>query len=861
MRLISRRRGRVCVAFSALALASLSPLSTAAPSGTAPPQDAGLPDVAVPLDSPDGGVPIDLVGISDLHGYIETTFHKNPETGEVDLNNVENPGVTSLACHLSRAYRANPNALFVSSGDNIGSSYYLSSYMDDEGTLDVLERFRMDVSALGVHELDHGLGDLEGRVLPYATFPILAANVSGSDALSAEGDGRGVFIKEVDGVRVGFIGVVTDELPKLVSSSTRAQLTVAPAVATANARAAELKDGDPANGEADVVVVLSHEDAASTATGFSKNVDAVVAGRSHVSYAQTVTGVEGNEIAVVQPDHYGLKLGMIRLNYDRDTKKVSVANVENRDLRQEYCHENDFGGVNIFSYKRYNKMMDLGAARAVAQLGTDYLRGSDGVTPGAHTGTESTAADLVAESYRYWLADMDPMEQPQASAHYVGVVRADDLKADFRYKSTGNYHGEVPADQVDGLFTVDEVRNVSPDDKTMGYLTMTGAELKGLIAQQWRPGADPAAVQLGLSANVDVIVNSAAQTEEGAAPSIREVRVDGQVLGDTDTVVVASTQELLTGGAGFILPHGSGVVNVGSLGRDITTNYLASFNQQILKPSYAKRQVGMSATPKPGQAGTVTVTMDSLAYTHPTEQVLGARRVRAVFGDKEFFSQNIDLTVDRSGPTTGQASFDLTIPADAPTGACRSAEATICRWVTLESVDGVGRVLNSFYVEVPADVAPTATPSATASAGPSAASSTPSSTPGAQPTPSSTSGAGPSAGATATTSAAPGAKAAPSASAAPSGGAVPDGKATASPRGGSADGATVPVSGAGGLPAATSGAGAAAREARGAGGGQSIGGSGAWPLARTGTSLSAGVVALTLIVGGYLILRRRRQID
>ena len=861
MRLISRRGGRVCVAFSALALASLSPLSTAAPFGTAPAQGAGLPDVAVPLDSPDGGVPIDLVGISDLHGYIETTFHKNPETGEVDLNNVENPGVTSLACHLSRAYRANPNALFVSSGDNIGSSYYLSSYMDDEGTLDVLERFRMDVSALGVHELDHGLGDLEGRVLPYATFPILAANVSGSDALSAEGDGRGVFIKEVDGVRVGFIGVVTDELPKLVSSSTRAQLTVAPAVATANARAAEFKDGDPANGEADVVVVLSHEDAASTATGFSKNVDAVVAGRSHVSYAQTVTGVEGNEIAVVQPDHYGLKLGMIRLNYDRDTKKVSVANVENRDLRQEYCHEDDFGGVNIFSYKRYNKMMDLGAARAVAQLGTDYLRGSDGVTPGAHTGTESTAADLVAESYRYWLADMDPMEQPPASTHYVGVVRADDLKADFRYKSTGNYHGEVPADQVDGLFTVDEVRNVSPDDKAMGYLTMTGAELKGLIAQQWRPGADPAAVQLGLSANVDVIVNSAAQTEDGAAPSIREVRVDGQVLGDTDTVVVASTQELLTGGAGFTLPHGSGVVNVGSLGRDITTNYLASFNQQILKPSYAKRQVGMSATPKPGQAGTVTVTMDSLAYTHPTEQVLGARRVRAVSGDKEFFSQNIDLTVDRSGPTTGQASFDLTVPDDAPTGACRSAEATTCRWVTLESVDGVGRVLNSFYVEVPADAKPTATPSATASAGPSAASSTPSSTPGAQPTPSSTSGAGPSAGATATTSAAPGAKAAPSASAAPSGGAVPGGKATASPGGGSADGATVPVGGAGGLPAAASGAGAAAREARGAGGGHPIGGSGGWPLARTGTSLSAGVVALTLSVGGYLILRRRRQID
>ena len=856
MRLISRRRGRVCAAFGALALAALSPLSIAAPSGTPPAQVVGGPKAAVPLDSPGGGVAIDLVGISDLHGYIESTFHKDPVTGEVDADKVENPGVTSLACQMSRAYRANPNTLFVSSGDNIGASYYRSSTMNhDEGTLDILNRLRMSVSALGVHELDHGLGDLEGRVLPYATFPMLAANVSGSDALSAEGNGRGVFIKEVDGVRVGFIGVVTDEMPGLVSSSTRAQLTVAPAVATANARAADLKDGDPANGEADVVVVLSHEDAASTATSFSKNVDAVVAGRSHVSYAQTVTGADGNEIAVVQPDHYGLKLGMIRLNYDRDTKKVSVVNVENRDLRQEFCYEDDFDGVDIFSYKRYNKMMDLGAAQPVAQLGTDYLRGSDGVTPGVHTGTESTASDLVAESYRYWLADIDPMEQPPASTHYVGVVRADDLKADFRYRSTGDYHGEVPADQVDGLFTVDEVHNVSPDDKDMGYRTMTGAELKALIAQQWRPGADPASVQLGLSANVDVIVNAASQNEGGGAPAIRELRVDGQVLGDTDTVVVASTTELLTGGAGFTLPGASGVVNVGSLGRDITANYLASFNQQVLKPSYAKRQVGVSVTPKGASTDTVSVTMDSLTYTHPTEQVLGARRMRAVSGDKEFFSQNIDLTVDRSGPTTGKASFDLTIPADAPTGACRSAEATTCRWVTLESVDGVGRVLNSFYVEVPADASPGVTPSAT---------------PGAQPEPSATTSptpapsAEPSVGADPTTPV-PGAGG--TASQGPGGedsgdgsGAAPSENPTAVPDGGSAASPTAPV-GVGGLPPSASGGGAGESEARGGTGGRSTSGSGSWSLARTGVSIGSGVIALTLIAGGYLILRHRRQAD
>ena len=242
----------------------------------------------------------------------------------------------------------------------------------------------------------------------------------------------------------------------------------------------------------------------------------------------------------------------------------------------------------------------------------------------------------------------------------------------------------------------------------------------------------------------------------------------------------------------------------------------------------------MNVVPKPGRAGTVTVTMDSLAYTNASEQTLGAQRVRARSGDKEFFSQDIDVSLDRIGPTTGRAVFDLTIPADAPTGACRSAAGATCRWVTVESVDAAGKVLNSFYVEVPADAAPS-TPSAPPSTG--AASSTPS--------------AGPSASVTVT----------PSASAAPSDGVgtVPDGKATASPGGESADGSAAPV-GVGGLPAATSMAGTAAPEARGAGGKPS-GGSGGWALARTGTSLGAGLIALTLIAGGYLILRRRRQVD
>ena len=806
-----------------------------------PPDGAdGLPGA----DDPGSKVSIKLVGLGNLRGHYLETSGFNPETEEYDLP--KDPGLIGIECAVRGIREDFPNTLVVSSGGNIGASPHASSFLQDQPIIYGLNAMKLDASALGVHALDGGVKDLEDRVLPASDFPILAANVSGSASLSAEGSGRGVFVKKVDGVRVGFVGVVTDELPVRTLAANREVLSVSPAVATANARAAELKDGDPANGEADIVVVLSHEDMASTATSFSRNVDAVVSGRGAGEYGQVVTGFEGNSIAVVQPEIYGRSFGDILLEYDRTTRKIVSSSAENMWIGHYACRGSS---PEVWSKTREYE----GAAREVAKqplahIGADFLRGSDGTVPGTNTATESTAADLVADSYHSWITSI----KPPGSSHYVGIVSARDVKKDLTYLESGR-HDDIPRPDQDGLVSYGEALDVQPDNKPLAYVTVNGAKLKELVAHQWRFYAEPPVLNLGLSANVDVIVDPDATVENGKVPTVREIRVDGQVLGDTDPVVLASTYELLHDNNDFPSPDEDAVVNVGTLQHTVFISYLQSFGDKPLSPSYAKRQVGMNVVPKPGRAGTVTVTMDSLAYTNASEQTLGAQRVRARSGDKEFFSQDIDVSLDRIGPTTGRAVFDLTIPADAPTGACRSAAGATCRWVTVESVDSAGKVLNSFYVEVPTDAKPAVTPSATPDAQPA-----PSSAPSAAP---SAPSAGPSASASETPSATPGAQAAPSASAAPSdgAGAVPDGKATASPGGGDDDGSAAPV-GVGGLPAATSGAGTAASEARGAGGKPS-GGSGGWPLARTGTSLGAGVIALTLIAGGYLILRRRRQED
>jgi len=157
---------------------------------------------------------INILGVADLHGHIERTT--DPATGEV-----VDPGAATVACEVAGARESDPGSLLVSSGDNVGGSPPVSALLDDQPTLDVLNAMGTDVSALGDHELDKGLDDLTGRILPAASFPYLSANVTGT-ALDSEGDGDGTVVKNAGGVKVGFVGIMTDDLPSLLAPAAAA---------------------------------------------------------------------------------------------------------------------------------------------------------------------------------------------------------------------------------------------------------------------------------------------------------------------------------------------------------------------------------------------------------------------------------------------------------------------------------------------------------------------------------------------------------------------------------------------------------------------------------------------------------------
>ncbi|WP_103061631.1 bifunctional metallophosphatase/5'-nucleotidase [Actinomyces qiguomingii] len=712
----------------ALALGTLAPALTTPATAAAEPAEATTT--------------LNILGITDLHGHIETTG--------------DEPGAVTLACEIAAARARNPSTLFVSNGDNVGGSAYISSVLDDQPTIDVLNAIGLDVTSAGNHEFDKGITDLADRLLPAFNAPVLSANVTGNAALTAEGSGDGIWITEVDGVRVGFIGVVTEELPSLVSKSALEGLTVSDATATANARARTLKDGDAANGEADVVVVLAHQDAAIYGNQFNGAVDAVVAGHTHVPFAEVVKSTEGTDIAVVQPDHYGLKLGEISLTVTTSadgTKNVTAATARNLDLAGSNCTTDAYGVAGIVAQAKADS--EIAGNEVLTTLGSDFLRGTnDGADYGANRSTESTASNLIATSFGSWLAqDIQP-----ATDYAIGLMNPGGVRADY-------FAGEL---------TAGEAYMVQPFGNEMAYATYTGAEVKQVFAEQFQPTTTRATLMLGTSDNVEVYldqeaadrledyftrISNASEAERAAlieslADDIAEARsrvvdavyIDGKLLEDAASVTVASNTFLLAGGDNFTTLGDKTMINTGILDRTVTSEYLVR-----VAPATASFRTHQVGTALAIDGDTVTARLTGLSYSATVEQGVGdaavavAATVAMADGSvRTLTTSDIDATVTPGLPETGQATLTFTLPDGVATQACTiDGVSTTCAVVsfTVTKADGTTDTLAvTAQVARPVSAGPTATPGTpTAGAAPTAGPTAAAPGPGGVPTASATS--------------------------------------------------------------------------------------------------------------------------
>lgn len=516
---------------------------------------------------------VNLLGINDFHGRIDSNTVKS--AGTVEGLKTQYPN----------------NSLLISAGDNIEASLFASSVQNDEPTLQVLNTLGLKASSVGNHEFDKGLSDLTDRVEKSADFDYLGANVY------AKGTTTPVLkeysIQNVDGVKVGVIGAVTQETPTLVSPGGVSTIDFGDPVEAVNRVAAQLSDGNESNGEADVIVAEYHDGAGAgepdgatleqevaSSPVFSKivketspQVSAIFTGHTHKEYAW-----EYNGRPIVQTGDYGSNIGQIVLEYDSATKTATTklyrnvprVTTDDADLVAQYP-----------AVAKVKAIADTALAYAQQQGETKVGSASTDITTAFVDGkrddraSESTLGNLVADSLLASLSDSD------RGGAQIGVVNPGGLRDEL-------YKGDI---------TYAEANAVLPFLNNLWTTTLSGAQFKEVLEEQWQldaKGNVPSRpyLQLGVSKNVSYTYDP----DAGQGSHITSITVNGKPIDMNAEYRIGSFSFLLQGGDNFrTFANGKNTRDSGLVNRDAWISYISQ--QSPLSADYARRSIAVKGLP------------------------------------------------------------------------------------------------------------------------------------------------------------------------------------------------------------------------------------------------------------------------
>ncbi|MCY8942625.1 5'-nucleotidase C-terminal domain-containing protein [Bacillus atrophaeus] len=408
-------------------------------------------------------MPLRILSMNDLHGKIDQQY-------ELDLNQDGKTDGTFgrmdfAAAYLKERKAEKENTLLVYAGDMIGGSSPVSSLLQDEPTVELMEEVGFDVGTVGNHEFDEGTDELmrmlKGGEHPEEkgtsgydgqNFPLVCANCkmksSGKPFLPP------YEIINVDGVPVAFIGVVTQSAAGMVMPEGIKQIEFTDEVQAVNAAAAELKKKGVRS-----IAVLAHmtaEQNGNSITGESADlakktdseIDIIFAGHNH----KVVNG-EVNGKLIVQAFEYGKAIGVVDLEIDRKTKEIVKKSADIEYVDQSKIKP-DPAAAGILS--KYQTVVDPIIREVVGEAAADMNGGysNEGDTP---------LGNLIAD----------------------GMKTA--MNSDFALMNGGGIRQNLKK----GPITWGDLFNIQPFGNVLTKLEIKGKDLTDIINAQISPDYGP----------------------------------------------------------------------------------------------------------------------------------------------------------------------------------------------------------------------------------------------------------------------------------------------------------------------------------------------------------------------------------
>ncbi len=402
---------------------------------------------------------------NDIHGGIdrsEATFMDQefpPELG----------GGAALAGLVTRvrqkAEDEGKGFLLFDSGD-IWQGTPVGNYKDGEIVIEFMNRLGYDAWAPGNHEFDISL-ESALHIMEMAEFPVLSANLVNPETDEILPPARAYIIKEVKGIRIGIIGLITEETPLYALPEDVQGVQFLDVKTVTEKYIAEIKD------KVDLIMVIGHlgipwgvDDAYKEMieTGAEKKIkygmnamelvhsvpgiDLMVCGHIHVGYEK---GWEDplNHTICLQTYGRGSGVGVYEIEVDPGTRRIVGYDWAESNGGIVTLFEDEFwpdDDVAVF-IEEWVDSAEVGMDEPVGRALVDITRVGVG---------ESQMGNMVADAMR------------------------EAVEADMAFTNLGGIRASIGM----GIITPRDIFQVVPFENQLVYYEMTGSYLKHVI--EWR---------------------------------------------------------------------------------------------------------------------------------------------------------------------------------------------------------------------------------------------------------------------------------------------------------------------------------------------------------------------------------------
>ena len=401
-------------------------------------------------------------------------------------------GIANLAAEVEELRKERPS-LLLSAGDMIQGNNWANLFQG-ESVIELMNEMRFDAMVVGNHEFDFGPEVLKKRISE-ANFPVLGANVEGLKVV------KPYIIKELKGVQIAVIGVVTEDTPLSTHPKNIAGLKFASPMDTVQRYIAEVED------RADIIIVLSHLGHAvdRVLAERVKGIDLIVGGHSHTKIESPV---EIGRTIIVQAWEYGKALGVVDLTI-KDKRLIGL-----RGYLKEVKPEKGKEDQKVLKIvENYNQKMEAVLNEQVGEVDVD-LDGERGSVRRRETNLGNLIADILRHTAK---AD-------------VAIINGGGIRASIRK----------------GKIKVKEIYTALPFDNYIVAIKLTGNQIRealehGVSAVEEGEGRFPQVSGLSFKYSLP----------DKKGSRVKEVLVAGQAIDLDKEYIVATNDFLAVGGDGY----------------------------------------------------------------------------------------------------------------------------------------------------------------------------------------------------------------------------------------------------------------------------------------------------------------------